>query len=78
MDSPVMNAKEFENRFTYHAPTGKQPEKYEMIRSKAHQLALDLLRMCPESRELSLAITRIEEAVFWANASIARRTPEGF
>jgi len=27
----------------------------------------------PESREQSLAITALEEAVMWANAAIARR-----
>ena len=29
--------------------------------------------LCPESREKSLAMTKIEEATMWANASIARR-----
>lgn len=28
--------------------------------------------LCPESRERSLAFTKIDEAVMWANASIAR------
>lgn len=28
--------------------------------------------LCPDSRELSLAITKLEEAIMWANASIAR------
>ena len=29
--------------------------------------------LCPDSREKSLAITKIEESVMWANAAIARR-----
>ena len=67
-----MDRAELENRFTYHAPTGKQPEIYELLRSKAHQLAFDFMDFCPDSRELSLAITKIEEAIFWVNAGIAR------
>ena len=68
-----MDMAELEKRFTYHPPKGNQGEKYELIRSKAHQLAFDLVNMCPDSRELSLAITHLEDAVMWANAAIARR-----
>ena len=71
-----MDMAELENRFTYHAPNGKQAKIYELLRSKAHQLAFDFVNFCPDSRELSLAITKIEESVFWANAAIARRSPK--
>jgi hypothetical protein len=67
-----MEAKEIEKRFTYHAPKGDQPKKYELIRSAAHEFAEILNSLCPESREKSLAFTALEEAVMWANASIAR------
>lgn len=60
------------NNFTYHAPKNDQPEKYVAIRAKAKELAELLVSYCPPSRELSLAITKLEECVFWANASIAR------
>jgi hypothetical protein len=66
--------KELENRFSYHAPTGNQAEKYELIRSKAHQFAIDLVDFCPESRELSTALTHLDAVVYNANASIARRS----
>lgn len=61
-----------ENAFTYHRPSGDQPEKYERIRAKAKELAYLLDDLCPDSREKSLAMTKIEEASMWANASIAR------
>ena len=61
-----------ENIFTYHAPKKGQPEKYEAIRRMAKDMAVRLREMCPESRELSLARTKLEECVFWANAAIAR------
>jgi len=63
---------ELEKRFTYHAPKGNQPDRYVAIRDEAKQLAELLVGLCPESRELSLALTKLEESVFWANASIAR------
>lgn len=61
-----------ENNFIYHAPKEGQPEKYVMIREKAKELAILLLKECPQSRELSTALTSLETSVFWANASIAR------
>lgn len=67
---------DLENKFTYHKPFGDQPERYESIRAKAKELAELLLLKCPGSRELSLALTSLEESVFWANASIARNEKE--
>lgn len=63
---------QIENNFTYHAPKEGQPRKYEMIRERAKDIAYFLDKTCPNSREKSLAMTKLEEAVFWANASIAR------
>lgn len=67
-------AQDLENRFTYHPPKDFQPTLYSGMRSQAHEFAMMLTEVCPESRELSLAITKLEEVVFWANAAIARRT----
>jgi hypothetical protein len=67
-----MEAKEIEKRFTYHAPKEGQPLRYEQIRKVAADFAVLLNNLCPESREKSLAFTALEEAVMWANASIAR------
>jgi len=60
------------NRFTYHAPTEGQPQLYEQLRGKALEYAQFIVANTPSSREQSLAITHLEEVVFWANASIAR------
>ena len=68
-----MDDNELKNRFTYHAPKPGQPEKYQDIRSLGYDLASLILETCPESREQALALTKIEEAVMWANAAIARR-----
>lgn len=60
------------NRFQHHPPVGNQQERYEKIRVEALKLAEVLDELCPQSRELSLAMTNLEQACFWANASIAR------
>lgn len=64
--------KKFDNIYTYHAPKENQQERYEKIRAKARELAELVEENCPDSREKSLANTKLEEAVMWANASIAR------
>jgi hypothetical protein len=61
-----------ENDFVYHAPKGDQTERYGKIRAAAKEFALTIADLCPESRELSVALTNLDQAVFWANASIAR------
>lgn len=61
-----------DHRFTYHPPTDGQPAMYQSIRGEALQLAKLIDVLAPESREKSLAITKLEEAVMWANAAIAR------
>ena len=64
--------KRIENDFTYHAPKEDQTARYQAIREKALKFAYFLLASTPASREQSLALTHLEEAVFWANAAIAR------
>lgn len=68
----IEHLKDLENRFVYHAPKGNQVERYAEIRKKLLESAVFLMNHCPQSRELSLAMTKLEEAMFWANASIAR------
>jgi hypothetical protein len=67
---------EIVGRFTYHPPIGSQPDRYVEIRERAMAFALLICQECPDSREKSLAITKIEEAVMWANSAISRRERE--
>lgn len=67
-----------ENKFTYHKPEKHQPEKYEKIRAKAKEFAYLINELCPTVHwESNYAIKKLEEAVFWANAAIARHDEEG-
>lgn len=59
--------------YTYHRPVADAENVYPKIRDKAKELALLMRELCPPSRELSLARTKLEEVVMWANAAIARQ-----
>lgn len=65
-------AKQIENNFTYHPPKDDQPERYVYLRDLARALALSTVQETPECREQSLALTALENYVFWAIAAIAR------
>lgn len=67
MDRPTI-----ENNFQYHPPKDGQQEKYNDLRFQAKEFALLMLDLCPHSRERSLAFTKLEESIMWANASIER------
>ena len=64
--------RDLDKRFTYHAPHGDQPDRYQRIRAQAKDFAAQIVSSTPPSREQSLALTHLEEAVFWANAAISR------
>jgi hypothetical protein len=65
-------ADRLENGFTYHAPKDDQQERYVMLRDEAKKLAYKIVKNTPTSREQALAITNLEQTIFWANAAIAR------
>lgn len=65
-------ADKIEAAFTYHPPKDDQPERYVVIRDQAKQLAYTACQNSPASREQSLALTALENFVFWCNAAIAR------
>ena len=71
-ERPLDPDAELANRFTWHPPKPGQPDRYLAIRENALTLARIITQSCPASRERSLAVTKLEEAVFWANAAIAR------
>ena len=65
-----------DNNFKYHPPQEGQQERYVSIRDFGKEFAMHLTLLCPPSRELSLALTNLEQAVMWANAAIARNEKE--
>ena len=67
---------DIDNIFCYRAPRFDQTHRYYSLREAAKSLAQDILDLTPPSREQSLALTKLEEAVMWANAAIARNEPD--
>lgn len=65
-------ATQIENNFTYHPPKDSQAARHETIREAAKALAHTINALTLASREQSLALTNLEQAVFWANAAISR------
>lgn len=57
--------------FETHAMTPVGIELSKQVREKATEL-LELLDSIPSNREMSLAKTKLEECVMWANKSIAK------
>lgn len=61
------------NRFNYHPPKDDRTRiKHEIIRKTMFNAAVEVAHLCPDGREKSLAFTKLEEAMMWANAAIAR------
>lgn len=60
-----------ERSFTYHTPKGDQQERYVKLRDTAKALAILIKDSVRDSREQAVAITKLEEAIMWANKGIA-------
>lgn len=68
-----MDAGDIANRFAFHAATTQEKrDEHTSVRQTCRRLADDLNERLPEGREKSLAITHLEEVMFWSNAAIAR------
>jgi len=62
---------EINESFKYHKPFGTMNERFGVLREKARELAILINISCPDSREKSIAFTKLEESIMWANKSIA-------
>lgn len=68
-----MSAADIEHRFDFHpASTAEKRGEHGSVREAHKALALFVDERVPDGREKALALTKIEEAMFWANAAIAR------
>lgn len=66
---------ELVQRFGYHRPGPEAIAKHQSIRMGCLALARKLVDLCPEGRELSLALTALEEVGMRANQAIAMTQP---
>lgn len=68
-----MSPDDIHNRFAYHPPKSEERKReHENVRDGAMRLAMSWGGNLPPGREAALAITKLEEAMFWANAALAR------
>lgn len=64
---------DIKQRFSYHAPSSQVVANlHGSVRDAFLKLAEDLVQTLPQGREVSLVLTNLEQAMFWANAAIAR------
>ena len=72
----MMDREELDHRFKFHpADTDARRLAHTTARESVKELANKLNVLVPDGREKSLAMTKLEEALFWANAAIARAKP---
>lgn len=69
-----MTPEDIENRFAFHPATnGEKRDAHTSARQNCRRLAHLLNEHLPEGREKSLAITKLEDVMFWSNAALARQ-----
>lgn len=69
---PPLNQEEIEHRFNAHALDEDQAALVAQVRQAVKTCATLFALLIPEGREKSTAVTKLEEAAFWANAGISR------
>lgn len=67
-----MKERELHKRFSLHKVSVANQVKCEEIRSATKTLARLVGMTCPESRERALAITKLEESLYWSIGAIVR------
>lgn len=72
-----MDSAELANRFKFHpANTPERRQDHEAIRQQCAVLGGFFDAIVPDGREKALVFTKLEEAMFWANAAVARQGGE--
>lgn len=70
----MIDPKDIEHRFAFHAATtDEKRDAHTSVRQNCRRLADFLNENLPDGREKSLAITHLEEVMFWGNAALARQ-----
>lgn len=74
INPPPTEAGDIELRFTHHPPANEEVvARHRDLRRGGKDFAFLICACVPAGRERSLALTKIEEAVMWANAGVARK-----
>lgn len=68
----MLKLAEIRDRFRYHPPSAEGIEAHAGLTEWFVGLAKFIEDICPDGREKSLVMTKLEEAKFWASAAVAR------
>lgn len=68
----MIGEEELDRRCDHHVPDPSTAALHGLVRRSIKSTMRDLDQLCPQGREKSLALTKLEEAMMWANAAIAR------
>lgn len=63
---------DLDHRFNYHRPDEDKKKRHQEARDIHKDAAERITELTAPGREQSLALTKLEEAMFWTNAAIAR------
>lgn len=68
-----MDPADIEHRFAFHAASREEKrDDHASVRQHCRRLADELNARLPDGREKSIAMTKLEETMFWSHAAIAR------
>ena len=62
---------DLDNMFGYHRATATSAPQHAEVRVQCLQLAHALNDLLPDGRDKSLAMTKLQETMHWANSAIA-------
>ena len=69
-----MDPADIEHRFAFHPATSEEKrDEHTSARQACRRLADELNAKLPPGREKAVAMTKLEEVMFWSNAAIARQ-----
>lgn len=69
----MLSKEELDRRFSHYPLPERDIRRLERVRDAARSFARQIDGLVPDSREKSVAMTAIEDAMMWANAGIARK-----
>lgn len=61
--------------FAYHKPSAEGLKKINTLREKYTELSNELNIIAPPSRELSVALTNLEQSAMWAIKAVVHNDP---
>jgi hypothetical protein len=67
----VIGNDEIIQRFGYHRANADSAPKHKRVRDLCMEFATSLDTLLPDGRDKSLALTKLQEVMHWANSSIA-------